>query len=83
MRDDGERGDCAEGAVVDVPKDRSLLTIKQACALADVSRRTIYNWLKDNRIQYVRTAGGAVRIFGDSLFRAGNVGPAVQKMEKG
>jgi predicted site-specific integrase-resolvase len=34
-----------------------------------VSRRTIYNWMSAGKVQYVRTAGGAVRIFEDSLWR--------------
>ena len=35
-----------------------------------VSRRTIYNWMAAGKVQYVRTAGGAVRIFEDTLWRA-------------
>ena len=34
-----------------------------------VSRRTIYNWLSSGKIEYVRTAGGSVRIFVDTLWR--------------
>jgi excisionase family DNA binding protein len=41
----------------------------KACELVGVSRRTIYNWLSAGKIQYVRTAGGSVRIFVDSLWR--------------
>ena len=41
----------------------------KACELADVSRRTIYNWLSSGKIEYVRTAGGSVRIFVDTLWR--------------
>ena len=41
----------------------------KACELVDVSRRTIYNWLSAGKIDYVRTAGGSVRIFVDSLWR--------------
>jgi excisionase family DNA binding protein len=52
-----------------VPKDRPVVTIHQAMAKAQVSRRTIYLWLQKGQIQYVRTAGGSVRIFEDSLFR--------------
>jgi excisionase family DNA binding protein len=50
-----------------------LLTINQAMDLVGVSRRTIYYWLEQNRVRYVRTAGGAVRIYADSLLREGNV----------
>src|SRR5215510_4672187 len=41
----------------------------KACELVGVSRRTIYNWLSAGKIEYVRTAGGSVRIFVDSLWR--------------
>ena len=34
-----------------------------------MSRRTIYNWMSAGKVQYVRTAGGAVRIYEDSLWR--------------
>lgn len=49
--------------------ERRTVSIMKACALADVSRRTIYNWLQSGKLQYVRTAGGSVRIFVDTLFR--------------
>lgn len=52
---------------------RKTVNILQACQMAGVSRRTIYNWLGLGKIQFVRTAGGRVRIFTDSLFRSGNV----------
>ena len=41
----------------------------KACELVGVSRRTIYNWLASAKIEYVRTAGGSVRIFVDTLWR--------------
>jgi len=41
----------------------------KACDLVGVSRRTIYNWLSSGKIEYVRTAGGSVRIFADTLWR--------------
>lgn len=50
---------------------RQTVNILQACAVAGVSRRTIYNWLKAGNLEYVRTAGGSVRIYSDSLFRPG------------
>jgi excisionase family DNA binding protein len=42
----------------------------KACEVVGVSRRTIYNWMAGGKVQYVRTAGGSVRIFADSLWRA-------------
>ncbi len=44
----------------------------KACELVGVSRRTIYNWLSSGKIEYVRTAGGSVRIFVDTLWRQPN-----------
>jgi excisionase family DNA binding protein len=49
--------------------DRKTLSILQACKAVGVSRRTIYNWLSTGKVEYVRTAGGAVRIFADTLWR--------------
>lgn len=46
-----------------------MLTIREAMALVGVSRRTIYNWLHAGKLQFVRTAGGSVRIYTASLFR--------------
>jgi excisionase family DNA binding protein len=49
--------------------NRQAISIAQACTLVSVSRRTIYNWIDAGKIEYVRTAGGSIRIFADSLFR--------------
>jgi len=48
---------------------RSTLSIMQACSRTGVSRRTIYNWIAANKVEYVRTAGGSIRIFEDTLWR--------------
>lgn len=50
---------------------RQLVTIKEAAAIARVSRRTIYTWLAAGKLAYVRTAGGAVRIDANTLFSEG------------
>lgn len=50
--------------------ERQTLSIMKACEVVGVSRRTIYNWIAGGKVQYVRTAGGSVRIFADSLWRA-------------
>jgi len=52
--------------------DRQTLSIMKACELVGVSRRTIYNWIASGKVEYVRTAGGSVRIFADSLWRSPN-----------
>lgn len=49
--------------------DRRLVCIKEACTIAGVTRRTIYNWIAGRKIEYLRTAGGAVRIYADTLLR--------------
>lgn len=49
--------------------DRKTVSIPRACELVGVSRRTIYNWIAAGKIQYIRTAGGSVRIFADTLWR--------------
>ena len=49
--------------------ERKTVSIPRACELVGVSRRTIYNWIAAGKIQYVRTAGGSVRIFADTLWR--------------
>jgi excisionase family DNA binding protein len=56
-------------------------TIRKAQELVGVSRRTIYNWINAGRVDYVRTAGGSVRIFADSLWRPGrteSVAPVIE-----
>lgn len=59
--------------------ERKTISIMKACELVGVSRRTIYNWLSSGKIEYVRTAGGSVRIFVDTLWREPQKGdrPAV------
>jgi excisionase family DNA binding protein len=52
--------------------ERKTISIMKACELVGVSRRTIYNWMASGKIEYVRTAGGSVRIFVDTLWREPN-----------
>ena len=54
--------------------DRKTVSIAGAGELVGVSRRTIYNWISDGKVQYVRTAGGAIRIFADTLWREPEAG---------
>lgn len=48
---------------------RRLVNIAQASAIVGVSRRTIYHWLHDGKVEYKRTASGSVRIYEDTLWR--------------
>lgn len=52
--------------------DRQTLSIMKACEVVGVSRRTIYNWISAGKVEYVRTAGGSIRIFADTLWRDGD-----------
>ena len=67
--------------------ERKAISIMKACALVGVSRRTIYNWIASGKIQYVRTAGGSVRIFADTLWRDPNAaaddGEELQRLRPG
>jgi excisionase family DNA binding protein len=56
--------------------DRPTVSVKEASALVDVSRRTIYNWIEAGKVEYVRPVGGSIRIFTDSLWRDPNNRPA-------
>lgn len=47
--------------------ERPRVNIAQACAIALVSRRTIYYWIRLGKVEVVRTAGGALRIYADTL----------------
>lgn len=49
--------------------DRQHVSILKAGELVGVSRRTIYNWIAANKVEYMRTAGGSIRIFVDTLYR--------------
>ncbi len=49
--------------------ERQTVSIMKAFEMVGVSRRTIYNWIAAGKVEYVRTAGGSVRIFVDTLWR--------------
>lgn len=53
------------------PEDlrRPRVNIAQACAIAGVSRRTIYYWITLDKLEIVRTPSGHVRIYTDTLLR--------------
>jgi excisionase family DNA binding protein len=55
--------------------DRQTLSIMKACEVVGVSRRTIYNWISAGKVEYLRTAGGSIRIFADSLWRDASMVP--------
>jgi excisionase family DNA binding protein len=59
--------------------ERKAISIMKACELVGVSRRTIYNWISAGKVEYIRTAGGSIRIFVDSLWRDAH--PEIAAME--
>jgi excisionase family DNA binding protein len=52
--------------------ERTTVSIPRACDVVGVSRRTIYNWISSGKVEYIRTAGGSVRIYTDTLWRDAN-----------
>ena len=48
---------------------RPMVSVNMACAIAQVTRRTMYNWMDSGKVTYVLTAGGQRRIVADTLFR--------------
>ncbi len=61
--------------------ERKTISIMKACELVGVSRRTIYNWIASGKVEYIRTAGGSVRIFVDTLWREPNRSHAMSSKE--
>lgn len=49
--------------------DERTVSIKKACDATGVGTRTIRTWMASGKVDYVRTAGGAVRIYWWSLWR--------------
>jgi excisionase family DNA binding protein len=47
------------------------VSIDQAAVLLNVSRRTIYNRIRDGRLHTIRTMGGSQRVLVESLYELG------------
>jgi excisionase family DNA binding protein len=47
------------------------VSIDQAARLLNVSRRTIYNRIRDGRLHTIRTLGGSQRVLVESLYDLG------------
>jgi len=43
------------------------VSLDQAADLLAVSRRTIYNWIREGRLQTIRTRGGSQRVLVESV----------------
>ena len=47
----------------------TLVNTVKAAEIAGVTVRTIHNWMKAGKVEFLRTAGNGVRIYADSLLR--------------
>lgn len=53
-----------------LPEDySSFLTVDEAAAFVGVCRRTLYNWIADNKVRIVRLPSNRVRVDPKSLYR--------------
>lgn len=48
---------------------RPTINMVQACAMAGVSRRTLYYWMEQGKVEVLRTPTGRPRILADTLLR--------------
>ena len=53
------------------PRFGRSVSIDQAAQLLNVSRRTIYNRIKDGKLKTMRTAAGSRRVLMESLYEMG------------
>lgn len=49
--------------------DIEYLTIRQAAAYIGVSRRTLYLWIKQGKVEFIRIPSGSIRVVRASLIR--------------
>ena len=52
------------------PRIGRSVSLDQACQILQVSRRTVYNWIREGRLQTIRTLGGSQRVLVDSVRHA-------------
>lgn len=57
------------------PRIGRSVSLDQAAELLGVSRRTIYNRIREGRLQTIRTLGGSQRVLLDSVYEVGGVTP--------
>lgn len=50
---------------------RPTVSMQTACRIAEVTRATLLNWIAEGRVEFVRSSTGALRIFVDTLYKAG------------
>lgn len=49
--------------------ERRLVNSRQAAAIAGIAPRTLRLWVHLGKVEVIRTAGGQLRIFADTLFQ--------------
>jgi excisionase family DNA binding protein len=49
--------------------DRERIPVNEAARRVGVTRTTIYKWIRAGKLEIVRTAGGSVRVYADTMFR--------------
>ena len=52
------------------PRIGRSVSLEQACLMLQISRRTVYNWIREGRLQTIRTLGGSQRVLLESLRQA-------------
>lgn len=52
------------------PRIGRSMSLEQACQILRVSRRTVYNWIREGRLQTIRTLGGSQRVLVESVREA-------------
>jgi excisionase family DNA binding protein len=57
--------------LINEPRLGRSVSIDQAAHLLNVSRRTIYNRIREGRLQTIRTMGGSQRVLVESLYDLG------------
>jgi excisionase family DNA binding protein len=58
-----------------IPRSGRSLSLDRAAEFLGVSRRTIYNYIRDGRLQTMRTLGGSQRVLLDSIEEEARVDP--------
>ncbi len=61
------------------PRIGRSVSLDHAAELLGVSRRTIYNRIRDGRLQTIRTLGGSQRVLLDSVHDNGAAAPAAPR----
>ena len=52
------------------PRIGRSVSLDHAAQLLGVSRRTIYNWIREGRLETIRTIGGSQRVVVESMLRS-------------